>query len=148
MISLLKYTYLLDTDAIEKELQKLWARYQEILANPNWDDLNEARAILYSIGHLYCETVVPEAIERRIHLLQKPMGLLDFLTVVDSQSGELVERRKDPLFATLEKFYILAKNFKNKYDKGKLYLDEDNFIELYNAHNPEKESKIGYRGKF
>lgn len=148
MIQLLKYTYLLDTDAIKKELQKLWARYKEILVNPNWNNLNEARAILYVIGNLYCETIVPEAIEKRLHLLQKPMELLDFLTVVDSQSKKLPELRKDPLFMTLEKFYILVKNFKNRWDGGAMYMEEEKFIELYNAHNPDKELKIGWRGRF
>jgi hypothetical protein len=137
---------LLDINAIEKELQKLWARYQAILANPNWEDLNEARAILYSVGCLYCETIAPEAIERRLHLLKKPMKLLDFLTAIDSQSKELKEMRKDLLFVALEKFYVVIKNFKNKYGKGKLYLDEDRFIKLYNAHNPDKKLTIGERG--
>ncbi len=148
MIQLLKCTYLLNTNVIERELQKLWVRYQEILAHPNWDELNEARAILYSIGHLYCEIIAPEAIERRLHLLRKPMELFDFLIAVDSHSKELIKLRKDPLFATLEKFYVLVKKFKNKYKGGKLYLDEEKFIELYNAHNPEKELKIKERGRF
>lgn len=148
MIRLLKYTYLLNTDAIEKELNRLWNRYEKILANPNWNDLNEARAILYLMGHLYCETIAPEAIERRLHLLKKPMGLLDFLTVVDSQSEALTGLRKDSLFGTLEKFYILVKDFKNKWEGGTLYMDEEKFIELYNIHNPNKKLKIKERGTF
>ena|SRR3989344_7609766 len=148
MIQLLKYTYLLDIDAIEKELQRLWVRYQEILANPNWYDLNEARAILYLVGQFYCETVAPEAVERRLHLLNKPTTLLDFLIAVDSQSKDLPELREDSLFVTLEKFYILIKDFKNKWEGGAMYLDEEKFIELYDAHNPDKEKKMRYRGRF
>lgn len=148
MISLLKYTYLLDTNSIEKELNGVWSRYEEILSHPNWDDLNEARAILYAIGYLYCEIIAPEAIERRLHLLSKPMKLLGFLTAIDSHSEELTELRKNSLFVTLEKFYVLVKNFKNKYNEGKLYLDEEKFIELYNSFNPKKELKMGERGRF
>ncbi len=126
----------------------MWSRYEKILAHPNWDDLNEARAILYLVGNIYCETIVPEAIERRLHLLQKPMKLLDFLTAVDSQSEELAELRKDSLFATLEKFYVLVKNSKNKYNGGSMYMNEEKFIDLYNQYNPEKELKIRERGRF
>ena len=78
MEQVLKYTYLLDVDKIEEELEKLWERYQEILDNPNWLDLNEARSILYIIGHIYCEEIAPGAIERRLHLLKEKLTLIEF----------------------------------------------------------------------
>jgi hypothetical protein len=50
MEKLLKYTYLLNIKKISLKLEKLWNRYQEILNNPNWEDINEARAIFYLNG--------------------------------------------------------------------------------------------------
>ncbi len=148
MKQLLKCTYLMDVKKISEELEKLWVRYQEILAEPDWESLNEARAILYSIGSLYCEKIAPEAIERRLHLLKKPLSLVEFLSKIDGQSKDLPTLRKDPLFSQLEKFYLVVKRFKNKDIGGKYYIDEEKFIELYNKHSPNQESKIGYRGRF
>jgi hypothetical protein len=147
MIILLENTYLLDVKGIEKRLNHLWGRYQKILRKPNWRDLNEARAILYSVGQIYCETIAPEAIEKRLPLLAKPMTLMTFLSSVDAKAREAKELRKDPLFLKLEKFYGLVKKFKNRFNGGKYYLDEEKFIALYNKHNPDKELKIGYRGR-
>ncbi|KKU52321.1 MAG: hypothetical protein UX75_C0053G0007 [Candidatus Moranbacteria bacterium GW2011_GWE2_47_10] len=109
----------MDTEKIKEELDLLWFRYGEILKNPNWDDLNEARSILYLTGNFYCEKVVPEAIERRLHLLEKPMSLLEFLTVIDSGSEKRSEMRKDRMFSKLENFYLVVKNFKNNFVGGK-----------------------------
>jgi hypothetical protein len=148
MIVLLKNTYLLDIEKIEKRLDFLWGRYQKILKKPNWRDLNEARAILYLVGQIYCEKIAPEAIEKRLHLLAKPMTLVKFLSLVDSKTEEIKELRKDPLFSDLEKFYKLIKKFKNKFNGGKYYLDEEKFIESYNKYNPSKELKIGYKGRY
>jgi len=148
MINLLKQTYLLNPAGIENELASLWGRYQAILDKPNWEDLNEARAILYTVGDLYCEKIAPEAIERRLHLLKEPMSIVEFMTAVDSQSAQLVSLRKDGLFADLEKFYVAVKTFKNKFNEGRWYLDEDKFIALYNSYNPDKDLEIGERGKF
>lgn len=145
---LMRDTYLLDVEKIKADLDGLWADYQKILDNPDWVSLNEARAILYLVGQLYCEKIVPEAIERRLHLLKKPASLDEFLLLVDSKSAKLVSLRKDPIFAKLEKFYLAVKNFKNKFVGGKLYLDEEKFNELYNKYNPDKKSKMGYRGNF
>ncbi len=148
MINLLKYTYLLDTEKIQKELDSLWKKYSDILKKPNWDDLNEARSILYLTGNFYCEKIAPEAIERRLHLLKKEISLIDFLTLVDSKSERLSELRKDPMFAKLETFYLIVKNFKNNFVGGDYYLNEEKFIKLYNKHNPDKSIGIGYRGGF
>jgi len=148
MKQLLKYTYLMEVDKIEEELEVLWSRYQEILAKPDWESLNEARAILFSIGNLYCEKIAPEAIEKRLHLLKEPMMLVDFLSKIDGQEKDLPELREDPLFSRLEKFYLAIKKFKNKDVGGKYYIDEEKFIELYNKYNPNKELKSGYRGRF
>ena len=146
---LLKNTYLLDVEKIEKRLDKLWFKYENILAKPTWKSLNEARAILYLMGQMYCEKIAPEAIERRLHLLQQPMSLLDFLSVVDAGSKEELEKlRRDALFVKLEKYYVLVKGFKNKFNGGKYYLDEEKFIDLYNSYNPDKKLKIGYRGRY
>lgn len=147
---LLKNTYLLDVEKVKERLNKLWDRYQKILKKPTWKNLNEARAILYLTGQIYCEKIAPEAIERRLHLLKNPMALLDFLSLVDAGSKEeLKENRKDDeLFVKLEKYYRVIKNFKNKFNGGKYYLDEEKFIKLYNSYNPDNELGIGYGGKY
>ncbi|MCX6765982.1 MAG: hypothetical protein NT136_03415 [Candidatus Moranbacteria bacterium] len=145
---LLKHTYLMDVSKINADLKRLWKRYQAILKKPNWNDLNEARAILYLIGQIYCERIAPEAIERRLHLLKKPLKINTFLLLIDSKSKKLAILRKDSLFAELEKFYILAKGFKNKFVGGKYYLDEEKFIGLYNRYSPNRNIKVGYKGKF
>jgi hypothetical protein len=135
-------------EKIKAELDRLWNRYQEILNNPNQEDLNEARAILYLTGRIYCEKIAPEAIERRLHLLNKKLTLLDFLTLIDTQSKEPLILKKDILFQRLKKFYIIIKKYKNNFTGGKYHLDEEKFIKLYNRYNPEQNSKIGERGKF
>ena len=128
MRQLLKYTYLMDVEKVDEELEKLWVRYQEILAKPNWESLNEARAILYSVGNIYCEKIAPEAIERRLHLLKKPISLVEFLSKVDGRSKGLSALRKDSSFLQLEKFYLAVKKFKNKDIGGKYYIDEERFF--------------------
>lgn len=148
MIKLLQYTYLMDSSKIEKRLDFLWKRYQYLLKSAKWEKLNEARAVLFLIGHVYCEKIAPEAIERRLHLLKKPLGLTEFLFTIDSKSKKLPECRKDKLFSDLEQFYIAVKKFKNKLSGGKFYMDEERFIKLYNKYNPDKKLKINHRGKF
>lgn len=148
MEKLLKYTYLMEVKQIDKQLKYLWGRYQKLLIKSSWADLNEARAILYLVGQIYCETIAPQAIERRLHLLKKPLKLNEFLIAVDSKSPQLKAYRRDGLFSDLEKFYILVKKFKNKEAGGRYYLGEEKFIKLYNRYNPDKKLKIGWRGKF
>jgi hypothetical protein len=148
MINLLKYTYTLQVKKIDAELNKYWQRYQKILKKPSWEKLNEARAILYLISGIYCEQIVPEAIERRLHLLKSHLSLMDFFLAVDRNSKKLTELRKDNLFLRLEEFYRSVKNFKNKVTGGKYYLDEEKFTKLYNQYNPEKNLKMGYQGQF
>ncbi len=148
MIKLLKYTYALQVKKIDSELSNYWEHYQELLKNPNWEKLNEARAILYLIGEIYCEQIAVQAIERRLHLLKKPLSFLDFLSMIDRNTSKLKELRKDPLFYKLEMFYKAIKEFKNKFTEGKYYLDEEKFIKLYNKYNPNKSLNIGYKGQF
>lgn len=148
MITTLKYTYLLDPPKIDQALTDLYNRYQQILQNPDWESLNEARAILYFIGHIYCEEIASQAIERRLHLLKHPITFLNFCTVIDSNSSQLPELRSDKLFAILEECYNIIKKHKNKLTSGKHYLDEERFIDLYNSHNPHQQDKIREKGKF
>lgn len=146
----MKYTYMMDPEKIKKELDKLWNKYQEIIEdkNSNWEELNEARAILFLTGDTYCEEIAVEAIERRLHLLSEKITLLEFFDLIDKESKKLNELRKDKIFSNLEKFYRIIKEFKNRYKEGKFYLDEEKFIKKYNSTNPDKELQIGYRGKF
>ena len=112
------------------------------------EKVNEARAILYLTGQVYCEEIAPEAIKRRLHLLKEKIELIDFFNLIDKNSERLNELRKDELFVKLEKFYRIIKSYKNKYNKGKFYLDEEEFIEKYQKQNLDKDLKIGYKGSF
>ncbi len=145
---LLKYTYLLEPKEVEQELENLWKRYEEILAKPTWENLNEARAILYLVGIIYLEQIAPDAIERRLHLLKKPITILQFFTIIDSRSEKLNEYRKDRLFRDLEKFYLILKKNKNRFVGGKHYMNEEKFINLYNKYNPDQELKIRAKGRY
>ncbi|MDD3678802.1 MAG: hypothetical protein PHT36_00960 [Patescibacteria group bacterium] len=149
MEEILKYTYLLDSKKLDETLTKMWERYQHILENPNWDDLNEARAILYVIGYLFPEQIAPEAIKRRLHLLSEPLEELDFYQIVDSKNkDEQAKRKNDALFLEMVEYYKVVKSFKNKTNKGIWYLDEDRFVEIYNKYSPDQSMKIGRFGEF
>jgi len=150
MIDLMKYTYLMKPEKISEELDKLWNKYQEIISleNPTWKEINEARAILFLTGKIYCEKIAVEAIERRLHLLKEKLSLIEFFDLIDKNSEKLEKLRKDELFKKLEKFYRVIKSYKNKYVKGKYYLEEEKFLKIYEKVNPNKEFKIGYRGSF
>lgn len=127
MISLMKYTYLMEPEKIQEELEKLWSKYISIInkKEPSWEEINEARAILFLTGQIYCEKIAVEAIEKRLHLLKDKMPLIEFFSLIDKNSEKLNELRKDELFDKLEKFYRIIKK--------------------YNLLNPKKEL-IGYRG--
>jgi len=150
MIDLMKYTYLMEPEKIQEELDTLWDRYQKIINHDNsgWEEINEARAILFLTGQIYCEKIAVEAIERRLHLLKAKLSLIEFLDLIDKNSEKLEELRKDELFNKLEKFYRVIKGYKNKYVKGKYYLEEEKFLKVYEKVNPNKKFKIGYRGSF
>jgi len=146
----MKYTYMLEPEKIEKELNNLWKKYKRILEDKKvtWEEMNEARAILFLTGQVYCEQIAVEAIEKRLPLLKEKISLLEFFNLIDKNSSKLREMRKDKLFFKLEKLYSIIKKFKNRYTEGKFYLDEEKFIQRYNQANPEKDILIGYKGKF
>ena len=141
---------MMEPEKVQEELDRLWNRYQEILedSNSGWEKVNEARAILYLTGQVYCEEIALDVIKRRLHLLKEKRELIEFLNLIDKDSEKLSELRKDELFAKLEKFYRIIKSYKNKYNKGKFYLDEEKFIKEYQKQNPDKDLKIGYKGSF
>ncbi len=150
MIEIMKYTYMLEPEKIKKELDKLWDNYQKIIhdKNSSWEELNEARAILFLTGNVYCEDIAVKAIERRLHLLKEKLSIIEFLNIIDKESPRLENLRKDLLFSKLEKFYRVIKEYKNRYHEGKFYLDEEKFIKEYNDKNPERNFSIGYKGEF
>ncbi len=150
MIHLIKYTYLMEPQKVKTELEKLWSRYQEILNNKNssWEEINEARAILFLTGNVYCEDIAVKAIERRLHLLKEKLNLLEFFDLIDKENEKLIYLREDNLFVKLEEFYRIIKNFKNRHHEGKYYIDEEKLLKKYEEKNPDKEFKIGYKGKF
>jgi len=49
MIELMKYTYLMEPEKIQEELEIYRKRYEEIInqENTTWEEMNEARAILF-----------------------------------------------------------------------------------------------------
>jgi hypothetical protein len=147
MQEVIKYTYLMEPEKVEQHLERLWARYQHILENPNWIDLNEARGILYFLGHLFSEYIALQALSRRLPLLKEPLELPHFLHLVDSGSPDLDFHRHDPLFRKLEHFYGLVRKFKNKHVGGKFYLDEERFIQKYNEFARSASEKISYKGE-
>jgi len=150
MIELMKYTYLMQPEKVQEELNKLWNRYQSIInqENPSREDMNEARAILFLTWQIYCEQVAVEAIERRLHLLPETFSLIDFFMVIDSKSERLENLRKHKLFNKLERYYEIIKAYKNRYIQGKYYLEEEKFIEKYRKISPNPDMWIGYKWSF
>ena len=137
---------MLDLEKIQTTLDQLWERYEFILQHPNWEDMNEARAILYLTGRIYCEQIAVGAIERRLSHIQPPLKLVDFFLLIDQGKPELESYRKDPSFLRLEKFYRIVKVYKNKYVGGKHYKNEEKFIEFYNTFAPTNIQKTSYKG--
>ncbi len=138
MIELLKNTYLLNTKEIEKNINCLWNRYQEILNKKScFKELNEARAILYFLGYLYPEKIALESLESRVKYLLPKISLNDFLLAVDGNNIKILEKyKKNKKFNQLKDFYLIVKKIKNKV-KNNSYLDEDRFNEIYFKTKPK-----------
>ena len=139
MKDLLKYTYLLDTKKIKESLEDLWKRYQRILDNKelSWEELNEARAILYFIGYLYPEKIALESLEKRIESIKPAISLNEFLLAIDRNDKEVLNKYKDnERFNKLKDFYLIVKNIKN-HTKYNTYLDEERFNKIYSKFKPK-----------
>ena len=139
MIELLKNVYLLDTKAIKKEIERLWGRYQKIISNKksSWKDLNEARAILYSLGRLYPETIVLESLERRVKYIKPKISLDNFLTVIDTNNAKILTKyKKNKRFNQLKELYLITKGIKNRV-RNDVYLDEERFNRAYAKSEPK-----------
>lgn len=139
MKDLLKYTYLLDTKNIEKSIENLWDRYQEILDNKksSWKELNEARAILYFIGYLYPEKIALDSLEKRIKSVKPSISFDEFLLVVDRKDESVLDKYKNNKnFSKLRNFYLIVKDIKNRTKNG-TYLDEGRFNKIYNRLKPK-----------
>ena len=139
MKDLLKYTYLLDTKNIKKSIEKLWGEYQEILGKKNltWEELNEARAILYFIGYLYPENIALESLEKRIKFIEPSISIDEFLLAIDGNDAKILKKyAKNKKFIQLKDFYLIVKGIKNRI-KGKSYLDEKKFNEIFKKMKPK-----------
>jgi len=139
MINLLKYTYLLDTKNIKKSIKILWQRYQNILDDKksSWEDLNEARAILYFLGYLYPEKIALNSLERRIKNIKPSIDLDKFLLAVDRNDEKITKKyEKNKKFNQLKNFYVIVKNIKNC-TKNNNYLDEERFNKIYTKYKPK-----------
>ena len=150
MIELLKYTYMMEPEKVSAELERLWNKYYGIICknDPDWEEMNEARAILYLTGQVFCEQIAVEAMERRLHLLKRQLTLAEFLSLIDRESPELADLRHDEMLDKLERFYRVIKDYKNRYQGGKYYLKEELFLKAYAKANPNPELKVGYQGSF
>jgi hypothetical protein len=139
MKDLLKYTYMLEVEGIEASIEALWNRYQEILNDKQatWEELNEARAILYFIGYLYPEQIALESLERRIKYIKPEINLTSFLTAIDCKDKEILSKySRNKNFQKLKKFYEIVKGVKNRI-KNNYYLDEERFNEMYDKKKPK-----------
>lgn len=139
MKDLLKYTYLLDTKNIKKSIENLWDEYQEILGKKNltWEGLNEARAILYFIGYLYPEKIALESLEKRIKFVKPSITIDEFLLTIDGSDAKILKKyAKNKEFIQLKDFYLIVKGMKNRV-KGKSYLDEKKFNEIFKKMKPK-----------
>jgi hypothetical protein len=139
MKDLLKYTYLLDLEKIYNSIEKLWKRYQEILDNKKstWEDLNEARAILFFLGHIFTEEIALGSLEKRVRFIRPAISLDEFLTAVDRKDAAVLKKYKsNKKFAKLRDFYLIVKGIKNR-RKGEWYLDEKRFNKTYEKKRPK-----------
>lgn len=139
MKDLIKYTYLLDIKGIRREINNLWEEYQRILNNKSssWEDLNEARAILYFIGYLYPEKIALESLEKRVKNITSTISLDEFLLAVDRKDkGVLSKYENNEKFNKLKEFYLIVKDIKNRV-RNNTYLDEERFNQLYSKLEPE-----------
>ncbi len=138
MIELLKNTYLLNTKEIERNINSLWNRYQEILdKKSSFEELNEARAILYLLGYLYPEKIALESLESRVKYLIPKIIFDDFLTIIDENNEKMMQKYKNNIkFNQLKEFYLIVKKIKNKV-KNHSYLDEDRFNDIYLKVKPK-----------
>jgi len=139
MKDLLKYTYLLDTAKIKESIENLWQRYQRILGNKNssFEDLNEARAILYFIGYLYPEKIALESLENRIRYIKPNISLDRFLSIIDGKDKKTLSKyRGNKKFNSLKEFYLIVKDIKNRV-KNNSYLDEERFNRAYSKLKPK-----------
>jgi len=139
MRDLLKYTYLLDAIKIKKSIESLWQKYQTILNNKksSWEDLNEARAILYFLGYLYPEKIALESLENRVKHIKPAITLDEFLLAIDKNDKEFLSKYKDNKeFNKLKDFYLAVKDIKNRV-RNNTYLDEERFNEIYSKLKPK-----------
>lgn len=139
MKDLLKYTYLLDLKKIDESIEKLWKRYQTILDDKKstWEDLNEARAILFFLGHIFCEEIALGSLEKRVKFVRPAISLDNFLLAVDKKDEVVFDKHKNNKnFLKLRDFYLLVKGIKNR-KKGEWYLDEKRFNKIYEKLKPK-----------
>ena len=123
---LLKNTYLLRLEEIERIIERIWEEYQLILDDANdIEKLWESRVYLYFVGWFYPEKFGIEAIERRLKHLEKPISLIEFFDMIDKEKIDL-EQKEDLLFIKLERLYRLIKKYKQLV-KNNSYLDEERF---------------------
>lgn len=136
MLKILKKTYLLDNNGLKKEIDKEWKRYEAIIGkkNPNWEELNEARAILYVLGYLFPEKIALESLRKRVKYIKPKISLEKFLISVHTKDLKY-SRNKEYLI--LKEFYNIVKSIKNKIGSDGSYLNEKTFNKAYIKKRPK-----------
>src|SRR3989339_559029 len=140
MLDLLKNIYIFDVEMMGDCLEKLWNRYQDILSKEDcsWEEINEARAILYYLGHIFTEHIALESLERRIKFVEPEISIDDFLLAIDSNNEKILSiYKEDDKFNKLKNFYLLVKGIKNRVNQDGTYLDEETFNKKYDKLRPD-----------
>lgn len=139
MLGLLKNTYLLNVDGVKADIERLWGRYQDVLDDPKrtWGDMNEARAILYFLGRIFCEGFAAESLEKRVGWLEPETSLAEFLSEIDAGKDAGTRYSDRVFYEKLRSFYLAVKNIKNRVNRDGTYLDEATFDKLYSEFKPD-----------
>ena len=140
MQKLLKSVYMMDNKGIKKSTERLWNRYQSILNNrrTGWPEINEARAILYFLGYFFVEQIALTSLEKRLKFIKPKISFDEFLLAIDENNEMMMKKyEKNKKFQTLQEFYLLIKQIKNRINRDNSYLDEATFNKLYRNLKPK-----------
>lgn len=132
---IMQNTYLFRVERVDELLTELFYRYINTLdylnAHPESKNqlelLENARAILYFIGYMFCENFGRGAIERRLQAYS--VAPLRFYEIVD-QHGTFdltnLRQKEAETFLAIIEYYKMLKRWKNMVVPGhRIYLAED-----------------------
>jgi hypothetical protein len=137
---LIKHVYLLDNKKLKSDIERLWRRYLGLIDKKdlNWEEANEARAILYFLGYIFVEIIALGSLERRIPLIRPKISLDNFFAAIDRNDKRVSDKYKNNNnFKKLKEFYLIVKSIKNKTHSDGSYLDEETFNKVYKRLKPK-----------